>query len=410
MSDKAKSIRDSMDSLHKAAQGFFLQTEVLPLLSALDRILAEEVYVKKSLPSFDNSAMDGYALKTSDAGKTLKIQKTIFAGDCAEAALGDLECAKIMTGAKIPNGADCVVPFEEIEGGFQNTKQILAPQNLKKSANIRKCGEEITKGARLLEKGDDLNADCLTLLATQGISYLKTFVPLKISIFASGDELQEIWEQSDSARIFNSNATMIAAILKSYGFKSSYGGILADNRQAIKEALRIPSDVIFTSGGASKGEADFMREVLKECGAQMVIDGVQIKPGKPLMVAKLDSKFIVALPGNPLAGAVLLRLLIVPFLRQLSGANAYYPQFIMLKVAQDLKRKTRTEASLVKIQEDCVHFVKDGKYGSGEVTPMALGNALVIFGETCDSITKGQWLKVLPYKMDFGVKEADFIN
>ncbi|TLD87269.1 molybdopterin molybdotransferase MoeA [Helicobacter sp. MIT 05-5294] len=410
MSDKAKSIRDSMDSLHKAAQGFFLQTEVLPLLSALDRILAEEVYVEKSLPSFDNSAMDGYALKTSDAGKTLKIQKTIFAGDCAEAALGDLECVKIMTGAKIPNGADCVVPFEEIEGGFQNTKQILAPQNLKKGANIRKCGEEITKGARLLEKGDDLNADCLTLLATQGISYLKTFVPLKISIFASGDELQEIWEQSDSARIFNSNATMIAAILKSYGFKSSYGGILADNRQAIKEALGIPSDVIFTSGGASKGEADFMREVLKECGAQMVIDGVQIKPGKPLMVAKLDSKFIVALPGNPLAGAVLLRLLIVPFLRQLSGANAYYPQFIMLKVAQDLKRKTRTEASLVKIQEDCVHFVKDGKYGSGEVTPMALGNALVIFGETCDSITKGQWLKVLPYKMDFGVKEADFIN
>lgn len=187
------------------------------------------------------------------------------------------------------------------------------PRRISKGANIRKCGEEVARDSVLLEKGATLSADSLTLLATQGISYVKVFAPLKINVFASGDELKEIWEQADSYQIYNSNSTMIQAILKSYGFGSHYGGILSDNQNVIKRALESPSDVIFTSGGASKGEADFIREVLEQSGAQMVLSGVQIKPGKPIMVAKLDSKFIVALPGNPLAGAVLLRLLIVPF-------------------------------------------------------------------------------------------------
>lgn len=410
MGDKAQSLREAIESLQNVAQGFYRQVEIVPLLNAQDRVLAEAVYAQKALPCFDNSAMDGYALKVSNAGKVLRIKTSIFAGDCAQVALEDLECAKIMTGAKVPSGADCVVPFEEVEGGFGNTTQIYAPHTLKQGANIRKCGEEVAQDSLLLEKGAALNADSLTLLATQGISYIKVFSPLKISVFAGGNELKEIWEQADSHHIYNSNATMIAAILKSYGFKSRYGGILKDDCDSIKAALESQSDVIFTSGGASKGEADFMREALRKCGAQMVLEGVQIKPGKPIMVAKLDSKFIVALPGNPLAGAVLLRLLIVPFLYQLSGARAYYPQFLLFKSAQNLVRKRRTEVLLGFMQEDSVHFVKKGKYGSGEVAPMTLGNALVVLDTSRDSIVEGEPLKVLPFKMDFSTKQSDFIN
>lgn len=410
MKKEPQNLKTAIESLRNATQEFHRHIEVLPLLEAQDRILAETICAKISLPRFDNSAMDGYALKVANAGKKLKIQSKIFAGDCVEVDLGGLECAKIMTGAKVPNGADCVVPFEEIEGGFENTEQILAPQNLKKGANIRKCGEEVARDSVLLEKGATLSADSLTLLATQGISYVKVFAPLKINVFASGDELKEIWEQADSYQIYNSNSTMIQAILKSYGFGSHYGGILSDNQNVIKRALESPSDVIFTSGGASKGEADFIREVLEQSGAQMVLSGVQIKPGKPIMVAKLDSKFIVALPGNPLAGAVLLRLLIVPFLRQLSGASAHYPQFLLFKSAHNLPRKSRTEAVLAKIRGDCVSFVKGGKYGSSEVMPMALGNALVVFDVSRDSIVEGEILKVLPFQMEFGAEEADFIN
>lgn len=410
MGDKAQSLREAIESLQNVAQGFYRQVEIVPLLNAQDRVLAEAVYAQKALPCFDNSAMDGYALKVSNAGKVLRIKTSIFAGDCAQVALEDLECAKIMTGAKVPSGADCVVPFEEVEGGFGNTTQICAPHTLKQGANIRKCGEEVAQDSLLLEKGAALNADSLTLLATQGISYIKVFSPLKISVFAGGDELKEIWEQADSHHIYNSNATMIAAILKSYGFESRYGGILKDDCDSIKAALESQSDVIFTSGGASKGEADFMREALRKCGAQMVLEGVQIKPGKPIMVAKLDSKFIVALPGNPLAGAVLLRLLIVPFLYQLSGARAYYPQFLLFKSAQNLVCKRRTEVLLGFMQEDSVHFVKKGKYGSGEVAPMTLGNALVVLDTSRDSIMEGEPLKVLPFKMDFSTKQSDFIN
>lgn len=410
MGDKAQSLREAIESLQNVAQGFYRQVEIVPLLNAQDRVLAEAVYAQKALPCFDNSAMDGYALKASNAGKVLRIKTSIFAGDCAQVALEDLECAKIMTGAKVPSGADCVVPFEEVEGGFGNTTQICAPHTLKQGANIRKCGEEVAQDSLLLEKGAALNADSLTLLATQGISYIKVFSPLKISVFAGGDELKEIWEQADSHHIYNSNATMIAAILKSYGFESRYGGILKDDCDSIKAALESQSDVIFTSGGASKGEADFMREALRKCGAQMVLEGVQIKPGKPIMVAKLDSKFIVALPGNPLAGAVLLRLLIVPFLYQLSGARAYYPQFLLFKSAQNLVCKRRTEVLLGFMQEDSVHFVKRGKYGSGEVAPMTLGNALVVLDTSRNSIVEGEPLKVLPFKMDFSAKQSDFIN
>lgn len=410
MKAEAKSLKEAIESLQNAAQGFYQQTEILPLLNAQERILAKEVFAKKALPCFDNAAMDGYALKASDIGKTLKIKTTIFAGDCTEVTLNNLECAKIMTGAKMPNRADCVVPFEEVEGGFQNTEKINAPQTLKQGANIRKYGEEVGLDSILLEKGAFLSADYLTLLATQGISHIEVFTPLRISVFASGNELKEVWEQTSPYHIYNSNATMIQAILKSYGFQSHYGGILRDNHDSIQAILECPSDVIFTSGGASQGEADLIRATLEQSGAKMVLSGVQIKPGKPIMVAKLDSKFVVALPGNPLAGGVLLRLLIVPFLRQLNGAVAHYPQFLMLKSAQNLTRKNRTEALLGVMQGDCVSFVKGGKYGSGEVTPMALSNALIVFGESCDSIQKGDMLKVLPFKMDFGNEKIEFIN
>lgn len=410
MKAKVKSLEEAIESLQNVAQGFSQDTEILPLLDAQEKFLAEAVFAKKALPCFDNAAMDGYALKASNAGKTLKIKTSIFAGDCTEVSLEGLECAKIMTGAKIPSGADCVVPFEEIEGGFQNAKQINVPQTLKQGANIRGYGEEVALDSMLLGKGTHLSADSLALLATQGISHLQVFAPLRISVFASGNELKEIWEEADSYHIYNSNATMIQAILKSYGFQSRYNGILQDNRDSIQAVLECPSDVVFTSGGASQGEADFIRETLEKSGAQMVLNGVQIKPGKPLMVAKLGEKFIVALPGNPLAGAVLLRLLLVPFLRELSGASAYYPQPLIFKSTQNLVRKNRTEIMLGIVQGDSISFTKGGKYSSSEVIPMSLSNALIVFSKSRDSIMKGEALKVLPFKMDFGSQKIEFIN
>lgn len=395
---ETKTLDEAMAILFK--QKMSLTTEILPLLEAQNKILAQDIFATKSLPSFDNSAMDGYALNTKDKDSSLEICANIFAGDCKDYAIAKGQCAKIMTGAKIPEGADCVVPFEEIEGGFQNTKTIKAPSVLKEDANIKKCGEEVRCGDLLLKKGSILNADCLTLLASQGISHIVVFRALKIAVFASGNELKEPWEEANAYQIYNSNAIMVQAVLKSYAFCSVYGGILRDNLEDAIQALQSPYDVIFTTGGASKGEADYMREALAKIGATILFASVKIKPGKPIMVARVQQKILIALPGNPIAGGVTLRAMIIPFLHTLSGANAYHPQFITLKAKTTLQRKPRTEILLAKIQGNYVSFTKKGKYGSSEITPMAQSNALVFLDKE-SVINAEDSLKVLPFKMEF---------
>lgn len=403
-------LKDAIELLEQSAKTYNNASEILPIECAQNRILAQDIYATKSLPSFDNSAMDGYALNAKDSNKTLKIQTTIFAGDLQEITLEENACVKIMTGAKIPKGANCVVPFEEIEGGFGNSTHISTPEHLQAFANLRKCGEEITQNTLLIKRGTLLNAEYLTLIATQGISHIRVFKPLNLVVFTSGNELKEPWEMANASQIYNSNATMVQGILKSLHFSSTYGGILQDTLEAITLAFETPSDVIFTTGGASKGEADFIRQVLEQNGAKILINGVQIKPGKPIMVAHFKQKFIIALPGNPLAGGVMLRTLILPFLMQLSGANAHYPQYICLKAAANLKRKARTEALLGSICKENIHFTKNGKYGSGEVTPMAQSNALVLLDESYGEIKEGDMLKVLPFFANFGEEKQDCIN
>lgn len=385
-------------------------TEILPLLQAQNSILACDIYARKSLPSFNNSAMDGYALRYEDASKTLAIQTSVFAGDSTEISLQPQSCVKIMTGARIPQGANCVVPFEQIAGGFNNTTHITAPHTLTPLANIKQEGEEVQKGSLLLKRGTQLTCDILTILATQGISQVRVFSPLKIAVFASGNELKEPWEFASATQIYNSNATMVQSILQSSHFTSQYCGILNDDFHAVHSALQTPSDVIFTTGGASKGEADFIRQNLQSNGATLLVDCVDIKPGKPVIIAHYAGKFIIALPGNPLASNIILRLLILPFLQQLRQANAHFLSPISLKCQTPLKRKMRTEAILATMQNAAFSFTKDGKYGSSEVTAIAKSNALVVLDANYTEIQEGDILKVIPFYAPFSATQAEYIN
>ncbi|MDE5603522.1 MAG: molybdopterin molybdotransferase MoeA [Helicobacter sp.] len=403
-------LQEAIEVLDNAKKSFLPNEEFLPLQECLGRFLAQNILCKKSLPAFDNSAMDGYAVNTADGGNKVRISKSIFAGDIQEITLNQGECVKIMTGAKIPKNANCVIPFENIEGGLKAENFILLPKNLEANANIRKMGEEISLDSKLLNRGEALDENNLALLASQGIAYVKVFESLKISIFSGGNELKEPWEFSHSHQIYNSNATMILSTLQSFNLQAHYGGILPDKKEVLIQTLQKPYDIIFTTGGASKGEADFMYESLKKCGAEILINGIQIKPGKPIMVAKLGEKFIIALPGNPLAAAVLLRFLIIPFLRRLSGANKYYPQTLPLKNCDSFKLKSRMNAMLGNIQNDGFYLTQKGKYNSGEILPLLKSNAIAIFDENCTEIQQGKEIKILPYKMLFSEKKCDIIN
>lgn len=401
------SLQEALEVLENNAS-FKPNVEILPLLEAQNRFLASTQICQKSLPSFNSAAMDGFAFNHTNKGE-LKIKETLFAGDTKEIILQNGECVKIMTGAKIPKGADSLTPFEEIEGGFSNKDSIFVKEEGKIWSNIRQEGEEITKGETLLKEGEELDENTLMLLATQGISYVDVYEKLKIGVFASGDELKEPWEASSPHQIHNSNATMIISTLKSFHFSAHYGGILKDNKETITKVLQSPYDIIITSGGASKGEADFMREILQN-NATLLIPSLKIRPGKPIMVAKMQNKFIIALPGNPLAGAVLLRFLILPFLRKLSGARAHFLQSIPIKICEEFSLKNRMDAMLGMANHEGFKLTQKGKYGSSCTLPLHLSNALGIFSENFTLGKAGEEIQALPFKLIWGDKKCNFIN
>lgn len=384
--------------------------ELLPLTLCLGRTLGEEIFCQKALPAFSNAAMDGYAIRLKDAEKCVKIKATLFAGDKSDLILQEGECIKIMTGAKIPQGTQAVIPYEEIPEGLNAKEFITLPKHLKENANIRLCGEEIQKGERIFTQGEELSENHLALLASQGISYIKVYQLPKIGIFSSGEELKEPWQQSQDYEIFNSNTTMIQATLEQFGFKSHYGGVLKDNKKEILAALDTPYDIIFTSGGASEGEADFMMTCLKECQAEILVQGIQIKPGKPIKIARLHHKIFIILPGNPLALSVLLRFLILPFLKHLSGTKAHYPVPLWVKNKEAFTLKSRTNAMLGYLDTQGFKLTQKGKYTSGQISPLFLSNALAIFDESCATISEDEDIKVLPYNALWSIQKTDYIN
>ncbi|MDA3967867.1 molybdopterin molybdotransferase MoeA [Helicobacter sp. WB40] len=401
-------LTQAIKALELAGRNFKLETQILPLSSLNKRILSEDIICQKSLPAFDNSAMDGFACCLSD--RQSKVIGTILAGDFSSLSIKSGESIKIMTGAKIPNGADFVVPFEEVEGGF-SAEKIVLNKEYQKGQNIRIMGEEVSKGNILLSVGDELDSSALMILASQGISHASVYEKLKICVFSSGDELKEPWESAADYQIYNSNTTMIIENLKEVGIECSYGGVLRDDKDSIRAILDSAYDVIFTTGGASKGEADFMREILSENG-EFIVDFINIKPGKPIMVSKYRSKnrdkFIVALPGNPLASCVLLKFLIIPFLRQLSGASAHYLQYISLKNTESFRKKNRVEAMLGDIKNGEFSVVRG--YTSGEILPIFRSSAIAIFSQDrCDIESKDQ-IKILPFKSLWGKIESNYIN
>lgn len=419
---------------------FSLNSEILPLQSANGRFLCGDFKGKFDYPSFANAAMDGFAALMCDCGKKVRVIKTILAGENVDFSLKSGECAKIMTGAKMPKNADCVVPYEKIKEGF-NAEFITLPESLRRGECVRAVGEDVARGAVLLKNGAEIDCGAIGLLASQGVPFVRVFAPLKIGIFSSGDELREPWEDALEHEIYNANAPAICALLRSFGFENSYCGIIKDDKNSLKAALKADFSVIITSGGASKGAADFMREILNEFKADLLVERVEMRPGSPLMVVKvrnfgnLDSieskngadsiesknaanepnsgkntKFIIALPGYPLSAQVVLRLFVVPFLRRLAGARAFWPLGFFAEVASEFSKKPRVEALLGAINENGFIAHNGAKYGSGSLLAPALCNALALCGAEFSGARKGELLKILPFKANFGEQKSEIWN
>ncbi len=385
----------SLDMIgHKLPLKYFIS-----IFNALGSVLAEDITCVKDLPSFDNSALDGYAVKYSDAGKKLYIKETIFAGDKAESNLEKNECFKIMTGAKIPQSADTIVAFEDAK--LIDDKNVQIPNNIKKGNAFRKKGEEIAFGETLFPKGTLIDSAVLAMLASQGISQIEVYKKITIGIFSTGNELKEPWEKADDGQIYNVNSTSLIALFQTYGFEADYCGVIPDNLEQSKKYFNQMKkyNVLVTTGGISMGEADFVEDALLYNGLTPLFHGINIKPGRPTMIGKMDDTIVASMPGNPLAAYVNAFLLLIPMLKKLQGYNDFEHHFLKAKMAKDLKLKAnRSNLVLGKYKNGKFFVAYDNKYGSGMIAPLVYSNCLLITNESQDLITENEEISIIYFK------------
>lgn len=375
-----------------------LHSQIVSLEASLGRILSNDITAVYNLPPFNNSAMDGYAVKLSDAGKKLNVGETIFAGDDSHACVSQGCALKIMTGARLPLGADAVVPIEEIEILGENL--ILLPSLIKEAQHIRYAGEDIRCGDTLLKAGIKLHAHHITLLASQGISHVYVSKRPRVAVFASGKELKMHFEQVEEHQIYNTNSPTFLARSKELGCDVVFIGTAEDTLEDIKVHIASAlegSDLIVTSGGVSVGDADFTKEAFGAFEYEAYFSKVNIKPGKPTAFGRIGKTYVLNLPGNPLAAAVNFELFGQSIILKLHNARHPYIGTFKARMKEDFLQRAGNY-TVVPGFYDGEFFEPIAKRSPGMISPLAESNALMITDDQISEIKKNETVLLLPTK------------
>lgn len=377
--------------------------KVLPIEEVLGSVLAQDIVASHNLPPYDNSAMDGYAVKVSDAGNCMKVNHTIFAGDNSNEELSNSVAIKIMTGAKIPKGCELIVPMEDTtkcENG------VVLPEKLVASRHVRLCGEDIKIGTKLLQDGEKLQAHHVALLASQGISHVKVYRKPRIAIFASGSELKMHFESVESYQLYNTNALSFFARSLELGCEVDFIGTANDTLEDIKDYIKssLDSDLIITSGGASFGDADFTKEAFGAFGIEIIFDYIKIKPGKPTAFGCINDTLVLNLPGNPLAAALNFELFGQSIILALRGESSKYLSSINAKMNNDYKIK-KGRRTLIPGNFDGKYFIPCNNFAPGMVLPLAISNSYIMVDENIDFLKSESIVKVISTRFSFNSKE-----
>ncbi|MDR1985741.1 MAG: molybdopterin molybdotransferase MoeA [Treponema sp.] len=307
----------------------------LPLLEALHRIAGEDLAACMDLPPFDNSPLDGFALSHTDSTGAsrdkpvfLQVVETIYAGEVPRKTLGPGECARVMTGAALPKGATCVIPWEHTDN---QSPRVGIFHTLKAHQNYRFHGEELRQGQPLLTKGQGITVPHLGLLAAQGFTRIPVFPRPQVGILSTGSELMSGPEPLIPGKIYDSNRYFLAARVSALGAEPVLTSPIADAPAFIAqtiEGLLQTCDCIISTGGVSVGDRDYMPQAGAYIGAEPLFRRVQMKPGGWVTALFKDSKIILCLSGTPLAAAMSFDLLAGPVIRRLAGAVPVLPRKI----------------------------------------------------------------------------------
>ena len=377
-----------------------LGTERVPLQQALGRVLAEDVRANRDQPPYDVSAMDGFAIRSADlvsVPATLEIIEDIRAGDMPKQVIQPGQCARIMTGAPVPPGADAVIRVEDTEALAERQVQInvaVKPRN-----DIRDRGENMTTGEVVLARGTAITPGVIGMLAMVKQAEVPVCRQPRVAILSTGDELEGLDEPLDPNKIPDANSYALMAQVQALGIEPELLGIARDDPDDLRAALQrgLQFDVLLVSGGTSVGVHDYVRPTLEALGVQMQFWRVAMKPGHPMAFGIAPLTWVFGIPGNPVSSMVCFEEFIGPALRRLMGHPHLFRQTVTATLARDVKhRHRRTEFVRVMLarQDDSWVATPTGNQGSGILRSMALAEGLMIVPAESPDVAAGATVQV----------------
>ncbi|ECC8733438.1 molybdopterin molybdotransferase [Salmonella bongori] len=382
--------------------------ETLPLVNCFGRILATDVVSPLDVPGFDNSAMDGYAVRLADLSldKPLPVTGKAFAGQPYQGEWPAGTCIRIMTGAPIPAGCEAVVMQEQTE---QTDDGVRFTAGVRGGQNIRRRGEDIRQDAVVFPAGTRLTVAELPVLASLGIADAQVVRKVRVALFSTGDELQLAGQPLGEGQIYDTNRLTVHLMLQQLGCEVINLGIIPDDpcklRAAFLEADS-QADVVISSGGVSVGEADYTKTILEELG-EIAFWRLAIKPGKPFAFGKLGNSWFCGLPGNPVSAALTFYQLVQPLLAKLSGNTACgLPPRQRVRTASRLKKTPgRLDFQRGILQRSAngeLEVTTTGHQGSHIFSSFSLGNCFIVLERERGNVEPGEWVDVEPFNTLFG--------
>ncbi len=377
-----------------------LGTESVPLQQALGRVLAADVIANRDQPPYDVSAMDGFALRSADvayASAVLEIIGDIKAGDMPSKTVQAGQCARIMTGAPVPQGADAVIRVEDTEA--VGDTQVRINVAVKPRNDIRDQGESMRDGAVILSAGTEITPGAVGLLAMVKAACVEVWRLPRVAILSTGDELEGLDEPFDANKIPDANSYALMAQVQALGIQPVLLGIARDEPQHLREMLQrgLQFDVLLVSGGTSVGVHDYVRPTLEALGVQMKFWRVSMKPGNPMAFGVAPLTWVFGLPGNPVSSMVCFEEFVVPALRTITGHTRIYRRTVTARLAHAVKHRAgRSEFVRVTLRAEGNEYVASstGAQGSGILLSMAVGEGLLVVPAESRGLAAGEQVTV----------------